>query len=131
MPSTTVEVCKNYPEDEGAAILDAVHSALVEAFRILPSRRNLILVVHPPHRFVGPPGCESPDRLTNISIFLLPGRSREAKRRLYNAIVERLEPLGIPRLCVLIKLHELPSENIGVRGGQALCDVDLGYPVDI
>jgi phenylpyruvate tautomerase PptA (4-oxalocrotonate tautomerase family) len=131
MPSITIDVRREYSEAEEVALLEAVHGALVEAFQILPAHRNVILNVHPPHRFVGRPDCGSPERLTNISIFVLAGRSRDAKRRLYQAIVERLEPLGIPRLCVLIKLHEMAPENIGVRGGQAVCDVELGYPLDI
>jgi phenylpyruvate tautomerase PptA (4-oxalocrotonate tautomerase family) len=131
MPSITIDVRREYSEAEEVALLEAVHGALVEAFQILPAHRNVILNVHPPRRFVGRPDCDSPDRVTNISIFVLAGRSRDAKRRLYQAIVERLEPLGIPRLCVLIKLHEMAAENIGVRGGLAVCDVELGYPLDI
>ena len=131
MPSTTIEVRRHYSEAEEVAILEAVHAALVEAFQIPPSYRNLTLLVHPPHRFLGRLDCPDPERLTNISIFVLPGRSIEAKRRLYTAIVDKLEALGIPRMCVLIKLHELAPENIAVRGGQAVCDVELGYPLDI
>jgi len=131
MPSITIDIRREYSEAEEAALIEAVHAALVEAFHILPAHRNVILNVHAPHRFVGRPDCESPERLTNISIFVVAGRSRDAKRRLYKAIVERLEPLGIPPLCVLIKLHEMAAENIGVRGGQAICDVELGYPVDV
>ena len=131
MPSTTIEVRRNYTEAEEVAILDTVHEAIVEAFQIPPGFRNLTLVVHPPHRFAGRLDCPDPERLTNISLFVLPGRSVEAKRHLYSAIVERLEVLGIPRLCVLIKLHELAPENIAVRGGQAVCDVELGYRLDV
>lgn len=131
MPSSTVEVRRQYSEAEEVAILDAVHGALVEAFQIPAGFRNLTFVVHAPHRFQGRDDCPDPDRLTNISIFVLPGRSLDAKRRLYTGIVESLERLGIPRLCVLIKLHELAPENIAVRGGQAACDVELGYPLDV
>jgi len=46
-------------------------------------------------------------------------------------ITEKFAAAGIPPNCVLIRLHELPAENFGVRGGQALCDVELGYPVDV
>jgi hypothetical protein len=131
MPSTTIEVRRHYSEAEELAILEAVHAALVEAFQIPPSYQNLTLVVHAPHRFLGRTDGPDPERLTNISIFVLPGRSIEAKRRLYTAIVDKLEALGIPRMCVLIKLHELAPENVAVRGGQAVCDVELGYPLDI
>jgi len=131
MPSITIDVRRQYSEAEEAALLEAVHGALVEAFQILPAHRNVILNVHPPRRFLGRPDGESPERQTNISIFVLAGRSRDAKRRLYKEIVERLEPFGIPRSCVLIKLHEMAAENVGVRGGQAACDVELGYPLDV
>ena len=131
MPSSTIEVRRNYSEAEEVAILDAVHDSLVEAFRIPAGLRNLTLVVHAPHRFQGRADCPDPERLTNISIFVLPGRSIDAKRRLYEAIVQKLERLGIPRLCVLIKLHELAPENIAVRGGRAVCDVELGYSLDV
>jgi len=59
------------------------------------------------------------------------GRSVEAKRRLYGEIVDRLEPLGIPRDHVSITLRESPAENWGIRGGQAACDVDLGFNVKV
>ena len=111
--------------------MEAVHAALVDAFRVSPVHRNIVLTVHEASRFLGRLDCPDPDRLTNISIFVLPGRSVEAKRRLYQGIVKGLQPLGIPPDCVLIRLHELPPENIGVRGGQAVCDVELGYPVDV
>jgi hypothetical protein len=32
---------------------------------------------------------------------------------------------------VLVRVIEQPAENFGVRGGQALCDVDVGYPVNV
>jgi phenylpyruvate tautomerase PptA (4-oxalocrotonate tautomerase family) len=131
MPSIIVDVRRTYTEAEEAAILQAVHTALVLAFKILPNRRNLILNCHKPHRFIGAPECEEPERLTNISLFVLRGRSVEAKRQLYKTIVDNLAPLGIPAHCILIKLHEMEPENVGVRGGQAVCDVDLGYSVNV
>jgi hypothetical protein len=39
--------------------------------------------------------------------------------------------LGIPRDHVMIVLHEVPRENWGIRGGQAACDVDLGFKVGV
>jgi phenylpyruvate tautomerase PptA (4-oxalocrotonate tautomerase family) len=131
MPSIVVDVRRTYAEAEETAIVQAVHNALVVAFKILPTRRNVILHCHKPHRFIGAPECEVPERLTNISLFVLRGRSVNAKRQLYKSIVDNLAPLGIPAHCILIKLHEMDPENVGVRGGQAVCDVDLGYSVDV
>jgi hypothetical protein len=131
MPSATIEVRRNYTQEEEIGLLEAVHASIVAAFKVSPVHRNVTLLVHPAHRFIGRTDCPDPERLTNVSIFVLPGRSIEAKRKLYQDLVARLETFGIPRACVLVRLHELPPENFAVRGGQALCDVELGYRVDV
>jgi phenylpyruvate tautomerase PptA (4-oxalocrotonate tautomerase family) len=59
------------------------------------------------------------------------GRSMDAKRRLYDAIVRRLAVLDVPASDVLIVLHEPPMENWGVNGGIPASEVDVGFKVDI
>ena len=131
MPSAVVEIRRSYSPEQETYLLESVHDAIVRAFGVAPAHRNVTLIVHQPHRFLGRTDCEDPERLTNVSIFLLPGRSIEAKRRLYRFITEAFSHVGIPPKCVLIRVFELPAENFGVRGGQALCDVELGYPVTV
>ena len=131
MPSAVVEVRRSYSPEHETYLLESVHDAIVRAFRIAPEHRNVTLIVHQAHRFLGRPDCPSPEWLTNVSIFLRPGRSIAAKRKLYRFITEAFSVVGIPPECVLIRLVELPAENFGVRGGQALCDIELGYPVDV
>ncbi|MDB4982197.1 MAG: tautomerase family protein [Myxococcales bacterium] len=131
MPSILIEVRKSYTREQETALMEAVHAALREAFKILPHDRNVRLVVHEPHRFACPPAREKPDVYTHVSIDAFAGRSLEAKRNLYRAIVANLEPLGIPKDHVKILLRELPPENWGIRGGQAACDVELGFKVDV
>ena len=89
------------------------------------------LIVHEPHRFAFPPACEKPEAFTLVGIDAFAGRSLDAKRDLYRAIVANLEPFGIPKNHVKIVLREQPRENWGIRGGQAGCDVDLGFKVDV
>ena len=96
MPSIAIEVRREYTPDEEVALMEAVHAALVEAFRVSPVHRNVTLTVHKASRFLGRLDCPDPERLTNISIFVLPGRSVDAKRRLYQGIVKALLPFGIP-----------------------------------
>ena len=91
----------------------------------------MLLLVHEPHRFECPPARTSPELYTHISIDAFTGRSLEAKRNLYRAIVRNLAELDIPNDHVKILLRELPRENWGIRGGQAGCDVDLGFKVDV
>jgi phenylpyruvate tautomerase PptA (4-oxalocrotonate tautomerase family) len=131
MPSAIVEVRRDYTPEQETWLLQSVHDALVQAFRVAPDNRNVTLTVHPPHRFLGRPDAPSPERLTNVSIFLRAGRSVDAKRRLYRLITEAFATVGIPPDCVLVRVIEQPAENFGVRGGQALCDLDVGYPVNV
>ncbi|HVX95316.1 MAG TPA: tautomerase family protein [Polyangia bacterium] len=131
MPSVLIEIRRSIPADEETAIIDAVHAALREAFKILPGDRNVRLVAHAPHRFACPPERAKPDLYTHVSIDAFAGRSLDAKRALYRTIVLNLEALGIPRDHVKIVLREIPRENWGIRGGQAGCDVELGFKVDV
>jgi len=131
MPSVLIEVRKSYAPEQETALMEAVHAALREAFRILPGDRNVRLMVHAPHRFACPPHLAQPDLYTHVSIDAFAGRSLGAKRALYRAIVENLSALGIPKDHVKILLRELPRENWGIRGGQAAIDVELGFKVDV
>lgn len=131
MPSSLVEVRRPWSEREEVAILDAVHDALVATFRIPAEDRNVRLVVHAPHRFAHPPRLTQPELATVVTIDCFAGRSTDAKRALYRAVVQRLSALGIPADHVTVKLHEIAAENWGIRGGQAACDVDLGFDVHV
>lgn len=131
MPSVLIEVRKPYEQSEEIALMEAVHSALREAFQIQEWDRNVRLIVHEPHRYACPPNREHPELTTHISIDAFAGRSLDAKRRLYQGIVTNLEELGIPKDYVKILLREIPRENWGIRGGQAACDVDLGFKIDV
>jgi phenylpyruvate tautomerase PptA (4-oxalocrotonate tautomerase family) len=88
-------------------------------------------MAHEPHRFACPPDRKHPEAYTVVTISAFAGRSLDAKRLLYRSIVENLLPLGIPSDHVLILLQEVPRENWGVRGGQAACDVDIGFKIEI
>ena len=131
MPSVLIEVRQQYSAEIEAGIMEAVHSALRAAFKILPGDRNIRLLVHEPHRFQCPPDREKPEYYTHISIDCFAGRSLEAKRMLYRLIVDNLSRLGIPGNHVKIMLREISAENWGIRGGQAACDVELGFEVKV
>jgi phenylpyruvate tautomerase PptA (4-oxalocrotonate tautomerase family) len=131
VPSVLIEVRKRYTVAEEVALMEAVHSALQEAFKIKPSDRNVRLIAHEPHRFACPPGKAIPEAYTHISIDAFVGRSVDAKRNLYRAVVANLERFEIPRDHVKILLREIPRENWGIRGGQAASDVELGFKIEV
>ena len=131
MPSVLIETRQQYSAAHETAIMEAVHIGLREAFKIKPDDKHVRLDAHEPHRFICPPGKEKPEVYTHVSIDALSGRSLDAKRNLYKTIVNNLEPLGIPKDHVKILLREIPTSNWGVRGGQAACDIDLGFKIDV
>ncbi|SDJ40528.1 Tautomerase enzyme [Frankineae bacterium MT45] len=131
MPSVLIEVRRRYSAREEVALMDAVHDALVFAFRIPPEDKDVRLIAHEPHRFACSPRLAQPEFFTLVSIDCFAGRSVQAKRTLYAGIVDHLAELGIPRDHVTITLRESPTENWGIRQGQAACDIQLGFDVHV
>jgi 5-carboxymethyl-2-hydroxymuconate isomerase len=131
MPTTLIEVRRPLTQQAETDIMEAVHRALIEAFKIPMDDRCVRLIAHEPHRFACPPDRDHPELYTHISLDVFAGRSLDAKRALYRAIVENLEPLGIPRDHVKVVVRESPRENWGDSGGRAGSDVDLGFEVEV
>ncbi len=130
MPLVRIEIGKGRTREYKRAILDGVHAALIEAFRIPDHDRNQLLRETEPDCFEYGNGKTAQFTVVELTVF--PGRSVEAKRRLYQAVVRNLEKApGIPPTDVFIVLHEPPLQNWGLRGGRAACDLDLGFKVDV
>lgn len=110
-------------------IIDAIHAAMMAGIKTPEWDKNIRLIVHEPHRFTSPPGKS--DRYTLVTFDMFSGRSIEAKRALYTAIVQNLSEVGIPPDDVLINLREHPAENWGVRGGKPASEVDLGFKINV
>jgi phenylpyruvate tautomerase PptA (4-oxalocrotonate tautomerase family) len=129
MPLVRIEILNGRPASERKRLLEAVHDALVEAFEIPKDDRTQRLIEHDPENFEIPPGHSENYTLVEITAF--PGRSANAKRNLYQAIVRNLGGFGIPADDILIFLVEPAMENWGIRGGQPASEVELGFRVDI
>ena len=114
MPIVHIHLTDAWSPSEARTISDAIHDALVEAFRI-PDHDY----VHRVHRcgrdeFVLAPG--KPERYAVVEMSIFPGRTVEAKERLFQGLVERFGRLGIAPDQFLVSLHENPLENWCVRG---------------
>lgn len=130
MPLVQIDVQQGHSTAHRRAILDGVHAALVECFKIPDRDRIHVLREHAAENFDHPPGKS--DHFTVVQIFAFAGRSREAKRDLFAAIVRNLKRApGIDPLDVLIVLCEPPCDNWGIRGGQQASGIDLGFKVDV
>jgi phenylpyruvate tautomerase PptA (4-oxalocrotonate tautomerase family) len=129
MPLVRIEVRRSREPEEKRAICDAVHAAMKAALLIPEHDRHIRYIEHAPEDFQVPPG--KTENYTLVEITLFKGRSIEAKRNLYQAIVRNLGSLGIAPEDVFIVLIESPSENWGVRGGVPASEVDLGFKIDV
>ncbi len=131
MPSTTIEIRRKYTVEQEVQIIEAVQAALVEGFKIPEGDRCVRLVVHEPHRFIALSRLSQPDLYTVITISAFLGRSLEAKRNLYQGIVNRLAALGIPPDHTKILLNEIPRENWGLQGGKPASEIELNFKIEV
>ncbi len=129
MPLVRIEVRRSREPEEKRAVCDAVHAAMKEALLIPEHDRHVRYIEHAPEDFQVPPGKTEDYTLVEITLFK--GRSMDAKRKLYQAVVRNLGSLGIAPEDVFIVLIESPPENWGVRGGVPASEVDLGFKIDV
>ena len=129
MPLARIEVRKNRPVEEVAALMEAVYQAQREALKVPEGDRQIRYIEHKPEHFAVPPG--KTENYTLVEIALFPGRTLEAKRNLYKSIVRRFGELGIAPTDVFIVLYEPPLDNWGLRGGLPASEVDLGFNLNV
>jgi phenylpyruvate tautomerase PptA (4-oxalocrotonate tautomerase family) len=127
MPLVHVHLRAGRTAAQKQAILDALHAAFVEALKLPPIDRNQLLHEYAPEHFEARYGPEG----VFVEAMVFPGRSLDAKRKLYRLIAEGMDRAGVGRDKVLVVLHEPPLENWGIRGGQAATDVELGFKIDV
>ena len=128
MPIVRVEMYHGFDAGYKKRILDGVHQALVDSFRIPDADRNQLLYEFDEAHF---------DRSANksksfviVSITAFKGRSRETKRLLYQKIVENLKlSLGINPNDILITMNEPELVNWGIHGGKCADETDIGFDI--
>jgi phenylpyruvate tautomerase PptA (4-oxalocrotonate tautomerase family) len=129
MPLVRLEVRQGRSATQKQALLDAAHAALVEALGIPDHDRMQRIVEHAHEDFELPPG--SSDDFVLVEVTMFAGRSRQAKRLLYQALVRNFGELGVAPADVFVVLQEPPLDNWGIRGGQMASEVDLGFEVHV
>ncbi len=129
MPITRIEGRRPRSAEEVQALIEAVYLAQREGLKVPEWDRQIRYIEHRPENFHVVPGRSENYLLVEISLFA--GRSVEAKRALYRAVVQRLGRLGVDAQDITILLHEVPAENWGIRGGQVASEVELGFKVDV
>ena len=128
MPIAKIEVCRSRPPEQVAALIEAVYQAQLEALKVPKDDKQIRYVEHKREHCPVPPG--KTENYTFIEFVLFPGRSLDAKRKLYQGIVHRFGELGIQPTDITIVLHEPPLENWGIRG-QPASEVSLGFNLNV
>jgi phenylpyruvate tautomerase PptA (4-oxalocrotonate tautomerase family) len=129
MPDVLVEVRGDWLKGRQADFLDAIEDGIVAALRTPKDDKILRLIQHSRENFSIPRWAS--EQFTHIEITMFKGRSLDVKRALYRAIVNNLEPFGVPPNDVKIILSEVSPSDVGMRGGRAASDLDLGYEIVI
>lgn len=130
MPLVRISIMEGRSASEKKALLDAVHSSLVEAFMIPDRDRVQRITEFRKEDFEIP--CDRTDFFTIIEITILPGRSLDARRKLYSLINSKLMDSGYKNPNdIVIVLQEPCLDNWGIRGGRPASEVDIGFKLDV
>lgn len=129
MPDVLIEVRGGWLKERKVDLIEAIEDAIVTALQTPRDDKISRLIEHAPENFSIPRWAS--ERFTHVEITMFAGRSIEVKRALYRAIVEHLEPLGVPANDIKIILIEVEPSDVGMRGGRAACDLELGYEIAI
>lgn len=129
MPLAKIEVRRSWPPEQVQAIIEAICLAQREVLKVPEHDRQIRFIEHKPEHFHVPPG--KTEKFTLVEIALFAGRSLDAKRSLYRAIVKNLEDIGIAASDIFIVLNDIPLDNWGIRGGVPASEVDLGFKVNV
>ncbi len=118
MPKVLISMKKGRTVSEKKNILDAVHKALVESFKIPQTDRTLFINEYDSENM------DTKDGFVLIEVSAFKGRTREAKKLFYSLSVENLKnTAGIDPQAVMIIIHDIPKEDWGIRGGQMADEV--------
>jgi hypothetical protein len=129
MPDVLVEVRGDWLKERKAAFIEAIEDGIVVALQTPKDDKIVRLIEHAPDNFSIPRWAG--DCFTHIEITMFKSRSIEVKRVLYRTIISNLEPFGIPPNDVKIILIEVLPSEVGMRGGRAASDLEIGYDINI
>ncbi len=128
MPSTRIETRTGWVGNRRQELIEAAQAALLEGLLIPREDRCVRLTEYDHDAFIVPTGKGT--TYTFVEVTLFSGRSLDAKRRLYRAVVEQLGRFGVPDSDIKVALIEVPPENWGIRGLPA-SEIDLGFNIEV
>ncbi len=128
MPLVNIYLQKVWNDAAIRNISDDIHEALVESFKIPQDDYNHRVIKMDSSGFIH--SQRKTDRCIFVNIFIFPGRSKEAKRKLYKGIFERLIRRGVQESDLIVVLNEPSLENWGLNGRLG-DEVDIGFDLNV
>jgi|WetSurMetagenome_2_1015567.scaffolds.fasta_scaffold50981_3 phenylpyruvate tautomerase PptA (4-oxalocrotonate tautomerase family) len=128
MPLVNIYLQDVWNESQIKNISDDIHESLVRAFKIPGNDYN--------HRVIklSKEGVIHSDRKSDkcifIEMYIFPGRSKEAKRKLYEEIFKRMKDYGIQQNDLIIVLNEPPMMNWGMNGKRG-DETEIGFNLNV
>ena len=123
MPFVRAFVTQSLSDTQIQTISQAVHNALVDAFKIPPKDRFQVITRHAPNELVCAPeylGIEHTDSVALIQITAREGRTAEMKKDLFDRMARSIEATGAVRAAdVIISLVENKEANWSFGNGIA------------
>jgi phenylpyruvate tautomerase PptA (4-oxalocrotonate tautomerase family) len=128
MPFVRISLLKIWTTGQKRKISDKIHESLVEEFKIPDHDYNHQIIEFDKDNFFYSKFKTKRCVLVEMTVF--PGRSKDAKRALYEKITARLRELGIEAGDVTIVLNEPPLENWGLAGKSG-DQADIGFNLNV
>jgi phenylpyruvate tautomerase PptA (4-oxalocrotonate tautomerase family) len=126
MPLVKIYVYKGKSEEHRSAIMDGISAALTDALGIPEANMIQVMSELDPSHFRRVRGAS--ENFTLIEVTIFPGRSEEAKKRLYQAIVGKLaQSPGIGGRDVVIVIRESPMDCWSVCDGLPVSETGVAF----
>lgn len=132
MPLVRIDITAGREAEQVRAIADAIHTAIVDVYRIPERDRFQIITEHPASQIIAEDaglGFDRTDGVVMIQIFTQRGRALEAKTDLYARIHDALAAVGIASEDVFIGYVENGPQDWSFGFGRAqYVTGELGVP---
>lgn len=128
MPLVKISMLKIWDENQKKNISDKIHESLVEAFKITDDDYMHQIIEFEKDNYIYSRKRSEKSILIEMTVF--PGRSKNAKKQLYENIVSKLAEFKISPIDIVIVLNELPLENWGISGKSGE-EIDIGFNLNV
>jgi phenylpyruvate tautomerase PptA (4-oxalocrotonate tautomerase family) len=128
MPLVKISMLKIWDNKQKKEISDKIHDSLVEAFKIPDDDYLYQIIEFDKDNYLY--SKKRTEKYILIEMTIFPGRSKKAKKHLYENIVSKLSELKITPTDIIIILNELPLENWGLSGKSGE-ETDIGFNLNV